>query len=87
VKVKGGYLRSFDVAETCSVNLHVWICFECDVTDLCPDMLAFTVAISPDEKDRSISCLSLDIARHDLFVLDRVSLRTSEPNAATNLSY
>jgi hypothetical protein len=65
----GDHLRSLDVAEACPENLHVWVRFERDITDLGPDMLALPIAIGPDEKDGSISCLSLNVTCYNLFIL------------------
>lgn len=65
-------LRSLDVAEPCPEHLHVRIYFECDIADLGPDMFAFSITIGPDEEDGGISCLCLDVARHDLLVLVQV---------------
>lgn len=67
--------RSFDVAEAGPEHLHIWIRFECYVSNLCSNMFAFAITIGPYEQDGGISCLRLDVAGHNLFILHIMSTR------------
>jgi hypothetical protein len=68
-------VRSLDVAEARSVNLHIRIRFECNVSYLGTNMLPFAITIRPYEQNRSESRLGFDVAGHELLVLLRFSHR------------
>jgi hypothetical protein len=65
--------RSFDIAEPGSEDLHVSIRLERNVTNFRTYMFAFAITVGPDEKNRSVFRLSLDVASHNLLILHAIS--------------
>ena len=67
------YTRSFNVAETCSPHLDVGVGFASNVSDLCADVLAFAIAVGPDEQNLAVPGLRFDVLGDAfLAVLDEV---------------
>jgi hypothetical protein len=67
--------------------VHVRICPQRNVTNLSSNVLAFAIAISPDEQDAGISGLRLDVARYSLFVLHGISQLPADDTCITHLCY
>lgn len=65
--------RSLDVAESCSVHLHVRVDLERNITDLSANVLAFAITVSPYEQNGGRSSLRLDVLRYRLLALCYVS--------------
>jgi hypothetical protein len=66
-------LRSLDIAETGPEDLQVSVRLERNVTNLRPYVFAFAIAVGPNEKNRSMFRLSLNVACHDLLILHPIS--------------
>jgi hypothetical protein len=69
--MKGHDLRSLDVAEAGSLDLYLGVALFRSVPDFAADMLAFAIAICPDDECAGTPCLVLDILGDVLAILSR----------------
>lgn len=67
-------LRSFDIAEMCSLDLDMAVAFPRGSSDLTSDVFTLSVAIGPDDKRIGTSRLIFDIFCNRFVVLSRGSV-------------
>lgn len=63
------FLRSFNVAKFCSLDIDCRVAFDCLLSNLIADMLPFAVTISPYKENPGIPGLGLDVLCNSRLVL------------------
>ena len=65
----GRSVRSLGIAELGSFYVQVRVDPDGNVTDLCPNILAFAVTIGPDKQGSTMSGIRLDVSRYAFLIL------------------